>query len=94
MSYAQTCNIFRKKGLAERGKVTMSMNDADKYRAYARQCIGAAERTFRHEQKLMLLEMAQTWLGMIPEPQRTSADDFQTAVRKRGTGQEPSRSQH
>ena len=85
MSYAQTCNLFRKKGLAQRGKVTMSMNDADKYRAYARQCIDTAEKTFRHEQKLMLLEMAQTWLGMIPEPQRMSADDFQNAIPERGT---------
>ena len=61
------------------------MNDADKYRAYARQCIDMAEKAFRQEQKLMLLEMAQTWLGMIPELQRTPADDFQNAIRERGT---------
>ena len=39
------------------------------------------------------LSMAETWLGMIPERQRTP-NEFEKAVQKRGTRQEPSKSRH
>jgi hypothetical protein len=56
------------------------MNDADRYRDYARHCVIKAEQAQRKEAKLSWLYMAQTWLSMIPEPQRTAADRFQAAV--------------
>lgn len=62
------------------------MDDADKYRVYARQCIDTAAKAASHVDKDASLQMAQTWLGMIPERQRTPADDFETAIRERGTG--------
>lgn len=40
------------------------------------------------------LEMAERWLGMIPDRQRTAEDRFDLAVGERGTGQDPSASQH
>ena len=46
------------------------MTNADKYRAHARRCVTKALM----EGKLTWLRMAQTWLGMIPEAQRTAAD--------------------
>jgi hypothetical protein len=49
------------------------MTNADKYRAHARHCVIKALM----EGKLTWLRMAQTWLGMIPEAQRTAADAFQ-----------------
>jgi hypothetical protein len=70
------------------------MRDADKYRANARYCLTMAERAARAEERNMWREMAETWLGMIPQAQRDAPDQFEALARKRGTGQEPSTSEH
>jgi hypothetical protein len=56
------------------------MSNADKYRAHARHCVIKAELAQLTEGKLSWLRMAQTWLGMIPEAQRTAADAFQASA--------------
>jgi hypothetical protein len=56
------------------------MSNADKYRAHARHCVIKAEQTQLTEGKLSWLRIAQTWLGMIPEAQRTADDAFQASV--------------
>jgi hypothetical protein len=44
----------------------------DRYRDRARHCVIKAGQAQRTEAKLSWLYMAQTWLSMIPEPQRTA----------------------
>jgi hypothetical protein len=56
------------------------MSNADKYRAYARHCVIKAEQAQFTEAKLSWLHMAQTWLGMIPEAQRTAADALKASA--------------
>lgn len=70
------------------------MSIADQYRAHARHCVFKAEQAHRTEDKISWLCMAQTWLGMIPEAQRTAADAIRATVLDRGTGQALSKSQH
>jgi hypothetical protein len=59
------------------------MSDADRYRAHARYCLAVADRAQRQEDKQIWFHMAQTWLGMIPDSQRTAEDAFEVAVRAR-----------
>lgn len=54
----------------------MTNTNADKYRAHARHCVIKALT----EGKLSWLRMAQTWLGMIPDAQRTAADAFEASA--------------
>lgn len=70
------------------------MSDPGKYRANALECMARATRAASHEDKVMWLEMAQRWFGMIPGPQGTDADRFEAGAYHQGTGQEPSTSQH
>jgi hypothetical protein len=59
------------------------MSDADRYRIHARYCLAVANRSQRPEDKQIWFHMAQTWLGMIPDSQRTPEDAFEAAVRDR-----------
>ena len=59
------------------------MSDADRYRIHARHCLAVADRAQRQEDKQIWFHMAQTWLGMIPESQRTAEDAFDPADRDR-----------
>jgi hypothetical protein len=61
------------------------MSDADKYRANARYCLTMAANASRAEEKKMWRDMAQTWLGMIPQAQRNAPDEFEAFARKRGS---------
>jgi hypothetical protein len=70
------------------------MTDADKYRANAHHCLRMAEDPLNWEHMRAWLNMAETWLGMIPEPQRRPQDMFEKAVRDQGMQQEPSKSRH
>lgn len=70
------------------------MSDADKFRANARFCIDMAEKVNRPADKIAWLQTAQTWLGMIPELQRTALDGFDAVIRQRATGQTPPPSEH
>jgi hypothetical protein len=63
------------------------MSDTDRYRIHARYCLAVADRSQRPEDKQLWFHMAQTWLGMIPDSQRTAEDAFEAAVRDRGRGE-------
>jgi hypothetical protein len=70
------------------------MGNADKFRANALHCFRMADKASDAESEHAWLSMAQNWLGMIPDRQRTPNEKFEKAVRKQGTRQEPSTSQH
>jgi hypothetical protein len=70
------------------------MVDADKYRANALHCLQMANKAFTSDDERTWLNMAGTWLGMIPERQRMPEEMFEKAVRDRGTRQQPSKSRH
>jgi hypothetical protein len=70
------------------------MSDADKYRANAYHCLRMAEDPLNWEHKRTWLNMAETWLGMIPQPQRRSVEIFEKALREQGARQETSTSRH
>ena len=67
------------------------MFDVDTYRANAQHCLRMAEDPLNWERKQTWLNMAETWLGMIPQPQRRPVEK---AVRDLGKQQEPSGSRH
>jgi len=69
------------------------MGNADKYRSNAEHCLRMANKALNLHDERAWLNMAETWLGMIPERQRTP-NEFEKAVQKRGTRQEPSKSRH
>ncbi len=71
------------------------MTDADKYRANVHYCLRMADDPLNWEHKRTWLNMAETWLGMIPEPQRRAEEMFEkTVLRCQTTQQEPSGSRH
>jgi len=53
-----------------------------------------AAKALTAEDKLTWLNMAETWLGMIPQRQRTPEETLEKAVRDQGTPQRPSKAQH
>jgi hypothetical protein len=65
--------------------------NADRYRIHARYCLAVADQAQRPEDKQIWLHMAQTWLGMIPDSQRTAEDAFEAAVRGRRRGEPENR---
>ena len=70
------------------------MGNAEKYRANAHHCLRMANNALNRDDAQNWLEMAETWLGMIPEKQRTPNEIFEEAVRNQGTRQESLRSRH
>ena len=70
------------------------MVDADKYRANALHCLRMANKAPNLNDEQAWLDMAETWLGMIPERQRMPAEMFENAVRDKGRRQEPSKTLH
>jgi hypothetical protein len=70
------------------------MFDVDTYRANAHHCLRMADDPLNWKYKRMWLNMAETWIGMISEPQRTPQDKFEKALHDHGTQQEHSRSPH
>lgn len=70
------------------------MGNADKYRANAEHCLQMASKAFNAEDEKSWLEMAETWVGMIPERQRTPGEKFERAVHARATVQASSKAQH
>jgi hypothetical protein len=57
------------------------MSKADSYFAHARHCMDKAAQVQHAEDKRSWLLLAEIWLDMIPEGQRTAADRFDAAVR-------------
>jgi hypothetical protein len=73
----------------------MPVSDADKYRASARDCLCKAEKAFYPEEdKQAWMDIAETWLEMIPAPERTPEEMFEKAVREQATQQDPSNTPH
>ena len=70
------------------------MFDTDTYRANALHCLRMAEDPLNWEHKRAWPNMAETWLGMIPQAQRGPQATFEKAVQDHGTQQEPSKSRH
>jgi hypothetical protein len=70
------------------------MGNADKCRANAVHCFRMADKASDPDDEQVWLNMAETWLGMMPERQRAPNEIFEKAVRKQGTRQEPSKSRH
>jgi len=70
------------------------MGNAEKYRANAHHCLRMADNALNRDDAQNWLDMAETWLGMIPEKQRTPNEIFEEAVRNQGTRQESLRSRH
>ena len=68
------------------------MSDADKYRASARD-LCKAEKAF-HPETTAWMDMAETWLEMIPAPERTPEEMFEKALREQATQQDPSNTRH
>jgi hypothetical protein len=70
------------------------MSDANKYRANVRDCLCKAEKAFHPEDKQARMDMAETWLEMIPAPDRTPEETFGKAVREQATRQDSSNTRH
>jgi hypothetical protein len=70
------------------------MGSADKYRANAEHCLRMASKAFDADDEQNWLDMAETWLGMIPEKQRTPSEIFERAVQTRATVTASSKARH
>jgi len=46
------------------------------------------------DDKQAWMDMAETWLEMIPAPERTPEEMFEKAVREQATQQDPSNARH
>jgi hypothetical protein len=68
--------------------------DADKYPTNALHCLRMANKAFNSDDEQAWLNLAETWLGMIPGRQRVPEEIFGKAIRNRGTRQQPSKSRH
>jgi hypothetical protein len=53
-----------------------------------------AEKAFHPEDKQAWMDMAETWLEMIPAPERTPEEMFEKAVREQATQEDPSNIRH
>jgi hypothetical protein len=53
-----------------------------------------ASKAFNADDEQNWLDMAETWLGMIPEKQRTPSETFERAVQTRATVTASSKARH
>jgi hypothetical protein len=60
-----------------------NMNKIDEYRLHARHCMDRAAHAEHAKDKRSWFLLAETWLDMIPEQQRTTTDLFDAAIRFR-----------
>lgn len=79
---------FRRPGFVLLGDALL--NKTDKYAARARHCMDMAARARHDEDKRSWLLLAETWLDLIPERQRTTGGRFDAVVCNQGAGLEPS----
>jgi len=70
------------------------MTDSDKYRANARYCLREADKAAHPNDKQSWIDMAETWLGMIPPAQRTPEETNEHAVRHQSTQHGSSKTRH
>jgi len=70
------------------------MFDVEAYRANANHCLRMADDPLNWKHRQTWLNMAVTWLGMIPQSQLRPEEMFEKAVRDQETQQEHSRSRH
>jgi hypothetical protein len=57
------------------------MNKIDEYSTHARHCVDMAAHAQHAKDKRSWLLLAETWLDLIPEHQRTATDLFEAAIR-------------
>jgi hypothetical protein len=70
------------------------MSKSDEYRANAAECQRMADVTRNLADKQTWLEMAASWLRMIPAAPRSGSDGFDAAEKVQGTGQKKSDAEH
>jgi hypothetical protein len=70
------------------------MSDVDKIRANAISCLRKANDESSDEIAKTWLDLADTWLGMLSEAQRTQEEAFEITVRNRGARQDASKTRH
>jgi hypothetical protein len=67
------------------------MDKNDEYRKYAREAQNLADRSRNPGDKASWLRIAQSWLNMLPKPERTPTERFDDQVRDEGTNQDISK---
>lgn len=70
------------------------MSKAEEYRKKASEAKAMAEELTDMLSKALWLEVAESWLRMIPKPERAAEEKFGDAERDQGTRQEKSTSEH
>jgi hypothetical protein len=70
------------------------MSKSTDYIANAEECQRMAEISKQPHEKQLWLEMAESWLRMIPSPNRTASEKFDTAEHEQGTNQVRSEAEH
>jgi hypothetical protein len=70
------------------------MSKSDDYRANAAECQRMGKQSRNTVDKQTWLEMAESWLRMIPVSERTPLEGFDDAAHAQGTRQEKSDSKH
>jgi hypothetical protein len=70
------------------------MSDPLKYLANAKDCLVMAGDAPNAEARQDWLDLADRWIGMVPQDLRTPADDFEDAARDYGTQQQISKLRH
>jgi hypothetical protein len=70
------------------------MSKTEEYRANAVDCERMARKANDPGEKATWLQMAQHWLRMIPQPEPSKAEAFDTQEKAEGTHQAPSDSEH
>jgi hypothetical protein len=70
------------------------MFDVEAYRANANHCLRMAEDPLNWKHRRTWLNMAATWIGMIPQSQLRPEEIFGKAVSCQETQQAPSNARH
>jgi hypothetical protein len=70
------------------------MSKSDEYRANAAECQRTGNLSRNAADKQTWLEMAASWLRMIPESERTPSEKFDDEAHAQGTHQAESGSEH
>jgi hypothetical protein len=71
-----------------------AMRKDEEYRANAAECHRMARVARESRDRQTWLEMAESWLRMIREPDRSESNKFDDAEKAQGTGQNKSTAEH
>jgi hypothetical protein len=70
------------------------MSDMFKYLANAQDCLCEAAGAANAEARQRWLDLAESWLGMVPQDLRTLAETFENEARECGAQQQTSKLWH